>query len=47
MRVSGPFSGERTAFSTNGVVKTVYLHAKRLKLDPCLLPYTKLTHIQN
>jgi hypothetical protein len=34
--------GGKTAFSTNGVGKTGYLHVEELKLNPYLSPSTKI-----
>ena len=34
-------NGERTVSSINGIEKTVYAHAKKMKWDPYLKPYTK------
>ena len=41
-RMPRPFRGVRTAFSTNGVGKTGYPYANIMKLDPYLIPYTKI-----
>lgn len=41
--VSRPFGGERIVFPTNGAGETVHPHAKEMKLDPFLMPCTKLT----
>ena len=40
--VPRPFNGERTAFSTNNAGKTGYTRAKRMKVDPHLIPCTKV-----
>jgi hypothetical protein len=34
--------GEKTASSTKAAGKTRYPHVRRLKLDPCLSPRTKI-----
>jgi hypothetical protein len=36
------YGGEKTAFSTNVAGKSGYLPARKLKLDPCLLPWTSI-----
>ena len=36
------FNGERTVSPTNGVGKTGQPHAKRMKLEHSLTPYTKI-----
>lgn len=35
-------NGERISNSINGAGKTGYLCVKKLKLDPCLIPYKKI-----
>jgi hypothetical protein len=36
------YDGEKTASSTDAAGKSGYLYAKKLKLDPCLSPYTSI-----
>ena len=36
------YNGEMIASSTTGVGKTGQLHVKRMKLNYCLTPYTKV-----
>ena len=36
------YNGEKTVSSRNGVEKTVQSCAKKIKLDYCLTPYTKI-----
>ena len=35
-------NGEKIVLSTNGFGKTEYLQAKKMKLDPYLIAYTKI-----
>jgi hypothetical protein len=37
------YDGEKTASSTNIAGKTEYLHAKKLKLDPCMSSCTSIS----
>lgn len=41
-RVPRPLNGKRTNFSTNGIKKTVYIHAKNMKLVSYLKPYINI-----
>ena len=41
-RVPRPFNAEKAIFSLNDTGKTGYLQAKRMKLDPYLIPYTRI-----